>query len=384
MCIETIFKLIDEFCPQYLDFLCDICSFEAKAGDKQTLNELVDFISVFAKKENFSINRTKMENCADFLSIDINEGAEKGCVFMAHLDTVHEKGVFGENPVTREEDRIIAPGAIDCKGGAAIALMAMKALQEQGYKKHLRLILTTDEEISNILGGQAEIYYFKEKTQGFPYAINCETTEKDEVVISRKGILKYRIDIQGVGGHSGIHYFECKNAIVEAAKKIIALESKSSRGGITYSCNIINGGILPNIIPDSCSLTVDIRVPEHKDLAIADATLREIAETSFIEGTSAKVIPISKRPPMEKNPQTMELFNALLDTCKRYGLGSLTPVESGGGSDSCYTQAAGVPSICGMGGSGEFCHTNKEYVLIESIPLRAKILAAFLTEDKTI
>ena len=38
-------------------------------------------------------------------------------------------------------------------------------------------------------------------------------------------------------------------------------------------------------------------------------------------------------------------------------------------------------SICGMGGCGGFCHTNKEYALIESVSTRAKILTMFLLED---
>ncbi len=300
---------------------------------------------------------------------------------LAHTDTVHDKGIFGQNPVTRLEDRIIAPGVIDCKGGIAIALLTMKALKEHGYTKHLRLLMTSDEEISNILGGQEELDYFKYNCAGFPYAINCETSEKDEVVISRKGILKYRLDISGIGGHSGIHYAECSNAIVEAAHKIIALENKSIPNGITYSCNIIHGGTRPNIIPDNCSVTVDIRVPRHADINEAENTLLEIAKTSFISGTSATIHRISKRPPMEKNPTTMDLFNKLLGVCRKYGLGNLMPVESGGGSDSCYTQMSGIPSVCGMGGCGEFYHTNKEYILIESVPLRAKILAAFLVEE---
>lgn len=381
MCIDKIFNTIKIENPKYLDFLCDICSFEAKAQNKQTINAMIDYIASFAEKEGFSTTRTKMEQCGDFLSVDLNEGAEKGCVFMAHTDTVHEKGIFGENPVTRLEDKIIAPGVIDCKGGIAIALLTMKALKEHGYTKHLRLLLTSDEEISNILGGEKEKQYFAEKCAGFPYAINCETSEKDEVVISRKGILKYKIDIKGVGGHSGIHYFDCKNAIEEAAHKILNLHKNSRPGGITYSCNIVDGGILPNIIPDSCSITVDVRVPKHSDLEVADAFMQEVTKTSFIGGTSATVNLISRRPPMEKNPQTMELFQKLLETCQKHNLGSLTPVESGGGSDSCYTQAAGITSICGMGGCGEFCHTNKEYILTESVPLRAKILTAFLTEE---
>ncbi len=379
--MENIFRLIESEKDKYTDFLCDICSFEAKAQDKETIDKMNDLMTEFFIKEGFSVTRTKMERCGDFLSVDMNAGAEKGCVFLAHTDTVHDSGVFGKNPVTRTEDKIIAPGAIDCKGGIPISLLAMKALRENGYKKHLRLILTSDEEISNVLGGKEEQEFFKEQCEGFPYAFNCETTEKDEVVVSRKGILRYRINIKGVGGHSGIHYFECKNAILEAAHKIIALHSKSQVGGITYSCNIIQGGVLANIIPDSCTVTVDIRVPRHADITIAEDTVKEIVNTSFIEGTSAELVTVSKRPPMEKRSETVELFQKLLKTSKKYGLGGLTPVESGGGSDSCYTQAAGVTSICGMGGSGGFCHTNKEYIDISSIPLRAKIISAFLMEE---
>lgn len=378
---EQIFHTIDANQQKYIDFLCQICYYEARAHDKQVLDRMADYITTFARDEGFLVTRTEMERCGDFLSINLNEGAEKSCVFMAHTDTVHEKGIFGPEPVTRLQDRIIAPGAIDCKGGIAISLLTMKALKEYGYKKHLRLLLTSDEEISNTLGGQAELDYFAHHCAGFPYAINCETSEKDEVVISRKGILKYHIDIKGIGGHSGIHYFECKNAIEEAAHKILALHGKSRPGGITYSCNIVHGGVLPNIIPDSCSVTVDVRVPRHAELEEAEATVRQITETSFISGTAATVHRISKRPPMEKNQATDALFEKLLGICRKYGLGSLTPVESGGGSDSCYTQALGISSICGMGGCGEFCHTNKEYILTESVPLRAKILSAFLTEE---
>ena len=381
MCKQQIMDSIHHNFEKYLDFLCKICSFEGRAKDKEIIDLMLDDVSEFALSEGFQVSRTHMEACGDFLCIDMNVGAEKGCVFLAHTDTVHDKGVFGLNPVTRLEDRIIAPGVIDCKGGIAISLLAMKALMENGYDKHLRLLLTSDEEVSNILGGQAEVDYFRDNCAGFPYAINCETSEGDEVVISRKGILKYRIDIQGVGGHSGIHYFDCKNAIEEGAHKILALHGKSRRGGITYSCNIIEGGNVPNIIPDSCSITVDIRVPRHLDVEEAERTVTEIAETSFIGGTTATLTRISKRPPMEKNPETMEVFNKLLAVCHKYGLGSLTPVESGGGSDSCYTQAAGIPSICGMGACGGFCHTNREYALTESINVRAKLLAMFLMED---
>ena len=377
---EQIFGFIDANAEKYLDFLCQICSYEARAYDKQTLDRMVDHIADFAVKEGLQVKRKAMEKCGDFLTVEINSGAEKGCLFQAHMDTVHEKGIFGEPPIRVDQDRIYGPGVIDCKGGIAIALLTMKALLENGVERHIRLILTSDEEISNILGGPEEIQFIQTSAAGFPCAINCETAERDEVVIARKGILKYRLDIKGVGGHSGKHYFISKNAILEAAHKIIALHGLSVEGGNTYSCNIISGGSVLNVIPDSCSVSLDIRACTVKDMEQAKREVERIAQTAFVPGTSCQVTMLSARPPMEKKPETLALLGKLLQVCHKYDLGTLTPLESGGGSDSCYTQMAGITSICGFGASGKYQHTNKEYLDKPSVPLRAKILAAYLLE----
>ena len=381
--MDQIFKTIENNTDKYIDFLCDICSFEARAYDKETIDRMVDYISEFAKGEGLEVSRFPMEKCGDFLTIEINPGAEKAVLLMAHMDTVHDKGVFGQPAVRREGDQIFGPGVIDCKGGIAIALLSMKALLESGFDGHVRLILTSDEEITNSLGGEKEIRFIQDSALGFPYAINCETAEGDQVVISRKGSMKYRLDVHGVSGHSGKRYFECKNAILEAAHKIIALEKSSAPDGTTYSCNIIEGGKVFNIIPDRCSISVDIRAKTVGEMERAMKTVEQIAQTSYISGTSCDAVLLSARSPMEKRTETEELLKKLLCVCEKYHLGTLTPLESGGASDSCYTQAAGITSICGMGASGGFQHTTKEYLNKASIPLRAKILAGFARgEDK--
>ncbi|MBR5536651.1 MAG: M20/M25/M40 family metallo-hydrolase [Clostridia bacterium] len=378
--MDQIFRTVDGSTERYMDFLCRICSYEARAYDKETIDRMVDDIAAFARDEGFQVTRTPMEACGDFLTVEINRGAPKGCLFQAHMDTVHEKGVFGQPPVRVYEDRVTGPGVIDCKGGIAIALLCMKALLDNGFDRHVRLILTSDEEISNILGGEKEIRFIQDSAAGFPCAINCETAERDEVVIARKAILKYRLDVKGVSGHSGKHYFTSRNAILEAAHKIVALHEKSVPGGTTYSCNIIQGGKVLNVIPDHCSISLDIRAVSVKDMETAMETVERIAQTAFVPGTSCEVTLLSTRPPMEKQPQTLALLEKLLQVCRDHDLGTLTPMEAGGGSDSCYTQAAGVTSICGMGASGGLQHTPREFLNKASIPLRAKILAGFLKE----
>ena len=47
--MQEIFQAINDYAEKYIDFLCEICSFEAKALDKQTIDKMVDYISSFAK-----------------------------------------------------------------------------------------------------------------------------------------------------------------------------------------------------------------------------------------------------------------------------------------------------------------------------------------------
>lgn len=377
----NVLETVDRYTQLYTDFLKEICSFEATAWDKGTLDRQADYIVEFARLQGFRVSRTPFIQCGDFLTIDLNPGAEKGSVFLAHLDTVHKKGAFGKPAVRIEGDRMMGPGVIDCKGGVAVALLAMQACLNCGYPRHARLILTTDEEVSNTLGGKQELQFIAESVAGFRSALNCEVTGKNQVVVSRKGVLRVRIDIRGRSGHAGQAYFESASAVREAAYKILALEGSSRRDGVTYNCNIQDGNHAANIVPDTCSIIVDIRVRTRKEMEQAESFVREVAKTAYVPGTVSTVSKISARPPLEQNPQTQELFDRLNRLSLELGCDALIPVNSGGGSDSAHTHAAGVPSICGLGPWGEYCHSNREYVELSSIPQRAKLLAAYLYSD---
>ncbi len=366
-----------------MKFLADICAFEATARDKKTLDALSDFITEFAENEGFSTRRVPFAQCGDFLVVEMNkDAADKGAVFLSHLDTVHEKGVFGSPAVCVVGERMIGPGTIDCKGGVAISLLTMLALKKEGYQKHVKLLLTSDEEISNVLGGEQEQRFFREEVAGFPMALNGEVANTGEVTTSRKGILRYEVTVIGKGGHAGISYFETVNPVLEAAHKIIALQEGSVRGGTTYSCNVIRAGSVSNVIPDECTFTVDVRVCKRAEMDTADRRVREICAKSFLGGTDARVIRLGMRPPMEPSADTDALFARLAEIGRAYELEELVPVQSGGGSDSAYTQVAGVTSLCGLGGCGAFCHTSREYIEIPSVPRRAKLLAALLAKGE--
>ncbi len=378
--MNKAFEYIDNNEKKFLSFWEDICNLEGVAEDKASLDKVADKIQEFATELGLFVNRIPFDNCGDFLVIDTKQNASKGVCFLAHMDTVHKNGAFGYPPVKNEGDRLIGPGVIDCKGGIAIALLAMKALEANGYENNCRLLLTSDEEISNRLGGEKEMQIIRDSVAGYKAAFNCEVAGVDEVVVSRKGILRYKFEISGIASHAGIDYFSGASAVREAAHKILALESLSTDGGTTFNCGIINGGQLTNIVPEKCEIFIDVRVKDRESMQEAIQTLEAEAEKVYVSGTKTKLCFISKREPMLKNEDTEKLFLHLKNISDKYSLGKLIPVESGGGSDSAYTQLAGVPSVCAVGATGDFCHTTREYANISSLTTRAKLLSAATLE----
>ena len=378
--MKNIFEFIDNNERKFLSFWEDICNLEGVAEDKAALDVVADKIQEFARDLGLFVNRIPFDDCGDFLVIDTKQNADKGVCFLAHMDTVHKNGTFGYPPVKIEDGKIKGPGVIDCKGGIAIALLAMKALAVNGYDKNCRLLLTSDEEISNRLGGQKEMDVIRDSVVGYKAAFNCEVAGVGEVVVSRKGILRYKMEISGIAAHAGIDYFAGASAVREAAHKILALESLSTDGGTTFNCGIVQGGRLTNIVPDKCEILIDVRVKDRDAMQAAIKTLESEAEKVYVSGTQTKLCFISKREPMLRNEDTENLFLQLKSVSEKYSLEELHPIESGGGSDSAYTQLAGVPSVCAVGATGDFCHTTRDYANVSSLTTRAKLLSAATLE----
>ena len=129
--VVSAFEEIDALTPDYVKFLEGVCNVEGMAKDKDRMDQVADFVETFAKGRGFDVKRTPFEACGDFLTVDINEGAEKGYVFLAHMDTVHEYGKFGYPPVTVDLEN-------DVSGGDAHARAAGGDLHARGGGHGLR------------------------------------------------------------------------------------------------------------------------------------------------------------------------------------------------------------------------------------------------------
>lgn len=381
--MKKLFEIIDQAAPEIKKLWIRMASIETPSADKAAVDQLVEVLSSFVERAGFRTMVYPFPNSGNGLVIIYETDSEAQPVtLMAHMDTVHKKGAFGQNPVIEEDDFLKGPGVYDCKGGIAVALLTMISLKAAGYRKRsVKLVLSPDEEVSALYSGEQGKNYLRDNIRGSVMAINCESgSPQGNIVTGRKGILRLQVDVKGKAAHAGSDYARGISAIKEAAHKIIHIESESDPQNITYNCGIISGGTIANSVPENCSFVVDVRYNDMESMKTAEEHIRHVVETSYICGTTSTVEVISRRFPMEETQENLALFAYIRDISKKYGLGDLQHCIAGGGSDSCYSVSVGVPSLCAMGIEGHDQHTPRERAYVSSLTKRAKLIAAAIAE----
>lgn len=376
---EEVFCEIDKLQKKYLDLLVDICNIESKSDNKAGIDEVGACLNNLAKEIGYTCKKKEFEKAGNVYSFTFNPNGEKKMISLsAHMDTVFEKGVFGYPPTRVDGDYIYGPGVMDCKGGIAVAMLAMEALKNCGFKdRPVKLILQSDEEVSSRLSNRGTIDFILEEAKGSAAFINCEGHSEGYIIVSRKGIVKNKITITGKAVHAGICVVGA-SAIKEAAYKIIELEKDNDLDSITFNCGIINGGIGINTVADKCEIYVEYRFKTQEQKEIAEKKLQRIVNTSYVDGTEATYEVLSVRSAMEKTPENEKLAEIINKISSEHGFENLTMHSSCGGADSAYPSLDGIPTVDSLGIEGSDCHTTDEKALISSISKMAKIISAVI------
>ena len=375
---EKLFQIIDELNESYIDIWEDICNIESQTIDKAGVDAVSAYLIALAKEHPWKIEVVPMERAGDAVCITMNPDAEGAPISLSgHLDTVHPKGLFGYPPVHREGDKIFGPGVTDCKGGVVAGFLAMDALERAGFTaRPVQMLLQTDEEVSSRLSDRKTINYICEKAKGSVCFLNLEGGMKGKLCTERKGIVSFRFDVEGQEAHSSRCAKEGANAIVEAAHKMIELDTLKDNDGLTCNCAMIEGGKVLNTVPAHCSFSVNIRFATAEQLAWVEHYVREVAERVHVPGTHTTVTKIGFRIAMEYAERNYELLDTMNRIFEENGLTTLAPHKGKGGSDAADVTACGIPCVDSIGTLGGYVHSPQEYGYISSLATAAKRIVA--------
>lgn len=179
----------------------------------------------------------------------------------SHHDTVKPNAGWTRQPYmpVLENNKLIGLGSNDA-GAALVSLLAAFAFfyDRRDLKYNLIMSATAEEETSGENGIKSVLKDFG----NYDFAIVGEPTAM-EMAVAEKGLIVLYCQANGKAGHAARS--DGINAISEAIKDInwfntYAFPKESPLlGKVHMSVTMINAGYQHNVIPDTCTFTVDIR-----------------------------------------------------------------------------------------------------------------------------
>lgn len=379
MNVQNVFDKIDALSQQYTHIWEEVCNLESPTEDKARVDAVGAYFLKMAEKQGWEIEVEEYEAAGNAICITMNPNAKAAPVSISgHIDTVHPVGLFGEPPVTMDEEKIYGPGVKDCKGGVVAGFLAMDALAQCGFTdRPVQMIIQTDEETNSRQSQGKTVEFMCRKAKNAVAFLNTEGGRGQTAVLIRKGILRYRFIISGVSTHAS-RCPEGASAIAEAAHKILELEKMKDMDSLTCNVGVIQGGTVSNTVPERCEFLIDIRFADQEDYARAEEIVQKVAETVYIPGCSCQIQRLSVRPAMPLCDKNVALLARMNEIYKENGLPQLTMRAEPSGSDAAYTTLAGIPTVDNVGVEGGRIHSPEEFAYLRSLAEAAKRYAAVI------
>lgn len=298
----------------------------------------------------------------------------KRLVFSGHLDTVPVGDVpWNVPPFSGEvkEGRLYGRGSTDMKGGLLALFYAFI------YVKVARLPFGGELIFAATFGEEtgsegAKVMVDEQQIPPFDAMVIGEPTD-NRIFVAHKGVLWVEVTSTGKTAHGsmpdqGINAIMHLNRFINGLEEIRFEYAKHPLlTDPTMSVTTIKGGMKTNVIPDRCTVTLDIRtLPDQKHEDILQQ-LQDVADRVMAEDPSAsiEVRPILDLPGIGTDPQAeivraactvMNLTSTDVRGVNYFTDGSVFGKGEGGGSGDIIILGPGIP---------ELAHQPDEYVEVD-------------------
>ncbi|MFN4122625.1 MAG: M20 family metallo-hydrolase [Flavobacteriales bacterium] len=314
--------------------------------------KVADLIEQFFKNHGYQPQRKHNNVWVKSANFDLSKPT---ILLNSHHDTVKPSVHYSRNPFQPEviDGKLYGLGSNDAGGALVCLIAAFRQLEQSKQAYNLILAATAEEEISgekNVADILPELGKIALGIVGEPAAM--------QPAIAEKGLLVIDIDVKGKAGHAARN--EGDNAIYKALPVIELLKNikfdKESPliGPVKLSITQIKAGRQHNVVPDTCTLTLDIRVNEcytnHEVFGIIKNALQ--GHDSYME---------IKARSFRLNASKIQFTHPLVKRCLSLGLNPF-------GSPTLSDQAVmPFPTLKIGPGQSARSHTADEFIYLDEL-----------------
>lgn len=288
----------------------------------------------------------------------------------AHLDTVFPAGT--DLTVRREGNLYYGPGIGDNASGIRSMLQVLRALEGAGIRTEgdILFVGTVGEEGNGDIRGAKALFDGSRKIDGF---MALDMADVNTLQNGATGAHRWRLSIEGEGGHSYLDYGHVPSAIhaMCRAGALIADLDLPETPKTTYTIGTIKGGTTVNTIAAKCSVDVDLRSVDVAELAKLEETVLaafekavELENAHWPKADAAHQLKLVKtqigKRPAGLRPDNCPAVQAALAAMATMGIEVKQCRPSS--TDANMPMSINIPAVCiGTGGVTNLEHSLKEF-----------------------
>jgi acetylornithine deacetylase len=319
--------------------------------------------------------------------VQATSNGANGLMLNSHMDTVPV-----DNMSINPFDPVIENGCVfgrgSCDAKASIAAMLSAVIDYAKRPERLCTVVfaaMADEEFA--FSGAWKLI---EKSWPVSACVVGEPTLLRRV-IAHKGIVRWRIGVQGASAHGAAPELG-RSAIYDGARVALALEEYAQRlaqteshsllGHPTLNVGKVAGGQSVNIVPDTCVFELERRLLPGEDGNRAMQACEEFLRDRLGPAVQVKFEdPYLVDPAMETTPNA-EIVSALA-RAQQATFGFEREVAGANyGTDGSKLAKAGIETVvCGPGDIAQ-AHTANEFVALEQVELATRMYGQLLVDRK--
>ncbi|MEM8962854.1 MAG: M20/M25/M40 family metallo-hydrolase [Acidobacteriota bacterium] len=318
-------------------------------------------------------------------------------LLVGHVDTV-----LPASRPERQDDRIVATGAIDMKGGLAAFVGALVEIEARGESlpEGVLIAVVPDEEIGGkisirtveTLGAQARALWVLEPGE--------DHESGETLVLGRRGLTTFTVSFQGQAAHAGNAPEQGRSALL-AATEWSRCATRAAKQNRTLTMNLGRLVAGDTSFVEHLGVRADMVGTERQtnvvpDRAVLDAEIRFLRTSTRDEflhwlGGLAKVVGgqhevktgfVSREPirPLVPTKERQAYAEHALRAASERGWRLSLEIERGGISFPNFLPAGSeIPVLDGLGPTGAGMHSREEWMSIASLERRIDLLADLLT-----
>lgn len=337
-----------------------IVDVESVSGNEDTLADAIEY--ALRSLEHLAVQR---DGNAIIASTEL--GRDQRIVLAGHIDTVP---VADNVPARSENGRLYGCGTSDMKSGVAVQLKLAATLTEPVHD--LTFVFYDCEEVEAERNGLRRLALHHPDWLLGDFAVLLEPTG-GMIEGGCQGTMRADITVSGERAHSarswmGSNAIHAAGGILEILReykpRYPEVEGLEFREGL--NAVFVSGGVAGNVIPDSCSVTVNYRFAPDRTVRDAEAHLRDVFADFEVRVTDAAA---PARPGLD-HPAAATFVHTVGSGQARAKLGW---------TDVSRMSELGIPAVNYGPGEPTLAHTAGEYVELDAIAEAERRMADWLS-----